>query len=100
MGYAFKNDKRWNICNFMVGATGAYHYVGIKNLDLYAGLVLLGYDDVSVRYKGDHTGGARSGGLFLGGSVGFRYYFNELFGIHIEAGDGIAVLNTGLSFKF
>lgn len=105
IGYGSSSDKmsygKWTYSNTLIGARGAFHYTGIKKLDLLGGLTL-GYNIVSAKWKGDgpDVGGADSSGLLWGVYAGARYYFNQKFGINAEVGYGIANVNVGLSYKF
>lgn len=110
IGYGGSSEKmaygKWKYSNFLLGARGAWHYTGVKNLDLYAGLTL-GYDvasakftwtDESMKAFGEPT--ASAGGFLWGVYAGARYYFTKSFGVNAEVGYGLAYLNLGVNFKF
>ena len=93
----------------LIGARATYHFAIegaiAEKLDPYAG-VMVGYvvtsssnnvpagtNNISYTEKG----GAVGAGAFAGA----RYYFAPNFGVHAEVGYNIiAVLNTGITFRF
>lgn len=112
VGYGGKSSSvaslgKWRYSNFLLGARGAWHYTGVKKLDLYAGL-MLGYDVASAKFtwqdeslKNNYPEPTTSAGGFLWSAyVGARYYFTKNFGINAELGYGMAYLNLGIVYKF
>ncbi len=103
-GYSYKDGTysyKWNY--WLVGARGAYHYHGFKNipqLDPYAGL-MLGYNLVTYSHSSEYTGpGSYGSGIGFSFFLGGRWFFSDNFAAFAELGYGIAVLNAGVSFKF
>ncbi|MEQ7801943.1 hypothetical protein ABDJ41_19260 [Pedobacter sp. ASV1-7] len=101
-GYSYKNvgyTQKWNYT--IIGARGAYHYNGFKNvpdLDVYGGL-MLSYN--LVNYSADNYSGPNSYGSGLGlyAFVGGRWFFTEKIGAFAELGHGISTLNVGVAIK-
>ncbi len=92
------NGYKHSYSNLIFGARGAWHYTKVDNLDLFAG-VTLGYDIVSAEIGGNAKATTTSG-FFQGYYVGARYYFTNSFGVNAEIGDGIGLINLGVSLKF
>jgi len=104
-GYKYTDagyTAKWNY--IVVGARGAYHYNGFKNvpnLDVYGGL-MLGYNIVSYSSTGSDAGYANSygSGLGLSAFLGGRWFFSDNIGAYAELGYGVSHLNVGVTFKF
>lgn len=80
-------------------ARASYHLGELLNLDndkldVYAGAGL-GYQSWS--YSG--ITGTYASGIYFPFHVGGRYYLSEKFGIHAEAGGGVATLLAGVALK-
>jgi len=92
--------------NIGIGARGMYHFNFVRNLDVYAGLVL-GYviQNSSVSYGGAYnsSNAPRYSGqsFFLYGiNSGARFFFTNRIGIYTEFGySGLQYLGAGLSIK-
>ena len=116
LGYVDYNYRgfgfNWGYSVLAVGARGSFHYVPLLNeyldlsldeekLDFYISL-FLGLDFRS--YDGaDRTGfGNNAGtGFNLGSVAGFRYKFNNRFGVYFEGGRGaISYATFGVSLHF
>ncbi|MCU0849347.1 MAG: hypothetical protein MUD12_15805 [Spirochaetes bacterium] len=98
---------------YAFGLKSAFYFNGLldlKNVDLYAGVLLGG---VAVGGSGRWLGVKISGrnvfiagapdddGYFLIGlNGGVRYYVTEKVGIFLEMGFGLGYLNAGVAFKF
>ncbi len=88
----------------IIGLSGNanYHFNTLfhmpEEFDLYAGLNVGFYIWNSPR---DYYGPSSSG-LGFGGQLGFRYYFNENFGLNLEGGTGNAFSGGkfGITYKF
>ncbi len=100
--YKYKNS------GLLIGARATYHFSLdgeiAEKLDPYAG-VMFGYvvtsssNDVPSGTSVTYT--AKGGAVGAGAFAGARYYFAPNFGVHAEVGYNIiAVLNTGITFRF
>lgn len=92
----------WKFSYTIIGARGAYHFYITDKIDTYGGL-MLGYDIVSSKWKGEGDGNtytANGSGVAYSFFIGGRYYFSEKIGASAELGYGVSVLNVGLAFKF
>lgn len=94
----FDNGNRYKYNYTIIGARGAFHYIGlnVENLDVYGG-VMLSLNIAS--FDGDFENNLStrpSGSIFVGG----RWYFTENFGVFAEAGYGVSFLSVGASFRF
>ena len=86
----------------VIGVRGALHYAFIDKLDTYAG-VMLGYNIVGWKWLDSYwsdTKGNASSSLALGGFLGARYYFTDVFAAFAEVGYGAANINIGIAMKF
>jgi hypothetical protein len=102
--YSYSNSYtggKWNYSDIVLGARGAFHYQFVEKLDTYAGL-MLGYDIVSSKWKGDGVaiGSASASALALSAFLGARYYFTPKVAAYGELGYGIANLSVGVALKF
>ena len=108
--YDFYNDvEAWaKFRALYIGIRGSYHFSELLNInnnkiDLYAGPAL-GYR--SIKWNDPSTvlaelSGKYGSGLFLGGYIGGKYYFNKKIGVFLEAGEiGSTNARVGLAFKF
>ncbi|MGB6152534.1 MAG: outer membrane beta-barrel protein [Pricia sp.] len=80
------------------GVRGAYHFnfIGVDNLDVYAGPMIT-VDVVSVDNDAfDTLDGGLSGSVFAGA----RWYFTDNFGAFAELGYGVSFLSLGAAFRF
>jgi len=92
--------------NIGIGGRGMYHFNFIRNLDVYAGIVL-GYviQRASVTYGSGYSSGNapsyKGASFFLyGGNTGIRYFFTNRIGVYAEIGySGLQYLSGGLSIK-
>lgn len=84
------NDYRYKHDIFGFSGNANYHFNSLlqipSNWDFYAGINIGFYHWNS---SNDYPGGYKSG-LGVAGQLGFRYYFNERFGINLEFGGGNA----------
>jgi hypothetical protein len=98
----FGESWGWEYTYVIIAGRGAYHVDVFKNpnMDTYAG-VTLGYNVVSWKEVGTARTGYSAGGSYLiyGGHLGLRYYFSPQFGIQVELGYGLGLLNAGISYK-
>jgi hypothetical protein len=93
--------------NYVLAAfRGAFHICPGFNdqLDIYAGF-MAGWNYVNSKFDSDFkfTGvrPAAEASHFLGGAfVGGRFFFVPKFGVNVELGYGISVVNIGASLKF
>lgn len=105
IGYGAESESflggKMKTSNMLIGAQGNYHYTGLDDLDLYAGLIL-GYNTASAKWdgKGSAPVAASDGAFLFGARAGARYYFTENFGANAEIGYGIGVLSVGVSYRF
>jgi len=82
-------------------ARGTFHWEGVENLDLYAGIHLGGRIAIS-NVNGDpfYTDPTNLTPFYGAFRVGARYYFTDSFGVTSELGSGDGVFNIGVCFKF
>jgi hypothetical protein len=101
-------DYKWDYSVILIGARGAFHFtdiIEVKNLDVYAGL-MLGYYIVSATVKApsgapELTGvTASASGFAFGIYGGARYFFTPMIGAYAELGYGFGYINAGVAFKF
>lgn len=92
---------------FYFGGLANYHFNLVDELDLYAG-AKIGLDfknedkKVSTTFEGTTTTVSESDewmGLHFGINAGATYYFNDFFGVNVEAGFP-TILRVAASFKF
>lgn len=88
----------WKYTNIIVGARGTYHKEFVENIDTYGGL-LLGYNIASAEWDGPGNLEASAGGFTYSFFVGGRYHFTEKVGAYMELGYGIAIIQTGITFR-
>lgn len=99
----FQYKYRWSTLTLM--ARGAYHFnVRSRKFDPYAG-VGIGFAKYSYKYTSNDptfSGNNVSYGSPLAYQIfgGFRYMFNDNFGVYAEAGYGYSVFNGGLTLSF
>lgn len=95
------NDYDYSVTG--IGANVNYHFneiLGIaREWDFYAGLGLNYY---TWNYKNGKYYGSQDSDIDLGAQIGGRYFFNNNFGINIEAGGGNTVsgMKIGITYKF
>lgn len=84
------SDIKYHSTIFGISGNGNYHFNRVleipSNWDFYAGLNLGFYAWTS---PNDYPGEGNSG-LGLGAQIGGRYFFNDRFGLNLEAGGGNA----------
>ena len=96
--YKHSNNIEYNYFGMLPGVRGNFHWTGVENLDLYAGLltgarVYTGDYDGNIGYVEPHHG------IYTNGYVGARYYFSDSFCVVGELGAGISYFNVGVGFK-
>lgn len=85
---------------FVVAGRGTFHWTGVENLDLYAG-VHLGPKFSTSQENGTIPSGNTPGNVFYHSEfVGARWYFTDAFCATAEIGNGLAFVNVGVGFKF
>jgi hypothetical protein len=85
---------------FVIAATGTFHYPLVDKLDTYAG-ILLGYDIYSTKYYNDLYNNYNHPSRIADREfVGARYYFSDNFSAMAELGYGLTILNIGVALKF
>lgn len=99
----FGGKYGWKYTTLIIAGRGTFHWNGVENLDLYAG-VHVGAKIVSAKETGDHdflgASSAQDGGVYFAPFAGARYYFNDSFFAVGEVGSGLGVLNIGAGIKF
>lgn len=100
--YDRPGNNRYHHRVFGISGNGNYHFNTLMhiptNWDFYAGLNVGFYSWNS----DDDYNGAHTSGLQLGAQVGGRYYFNNKFGLNLEAGGASAFSGGkfGITLKF
>lgn len=100
LGYNYS----YNYTTIGLAGRGSFHWTGVDQLDLYAG-VHLGGLIVSSEFEGTRQDGvtyasAETGGILASGFAGARYYFNDSFAVVGELGGGFSYMSAGVAFKF
>jgi hypothetical protein len=113
LGFASWNystiDNRFNV--FVAGVKGSFHYLPLINEALDFGLeesdwdfyftLMFGLQSYSWKNDFINAGDLNTTELALSGVLGFRYLFNQNWGIYFEGGRGaIGYLTVGASYTF
>ena len=103
-GTTYQYKYRWSTLTIM--ARGAYHFsVRSRKFDPYVGAGV-GFAKYSYKYTSTDPSFNSTSNISLGSPLayqifgGFRYMFNDNFGVYAEAGYGISVFNGGLTLSF
>lgn len=101
IGWAHYNRAGYdyNYFGLLPGVRGNFHWTGVENLDLYAGL-LTGARIYNGEYDGINGYAEPNHGVYTNGYIGVRYYFSDTFCVVSELGAGITYFNVGVGFKF
>lgn len=102
--YAYGENRYHNIS---MAFKGSYYYVGLKKIDLYAG-IMGGYNIQTGTTNWDNQSDKASFGnkgvpdsqLLLGAFAGVRYEFTDNIGAFVEGGYGLSYVSIGLSYRF
>jgi hypothetical protein len=77
--------------SLILAGKGSYHFYSDEVFDIYATAILgLNFNDIETLISP----------IFFGTVIGSRFNIVEQFGAFIEAGYGLAYVNTGLAFQF
>lgn len=102
--YAY-GENRYN--NFSMAFRGSFYYVGVKKVDLYAG-ILTGYNIQTGNTNWNNQSDEERFGnvsnpksqFVLGVMIGARYEFTDNIGAFVEGGYGLSYVSIGLSYRF
>ena len=92
-------DYRYDYSIWGIGGNGNYHFDRVLSLpqawNIYAGLNL-------TYYSWNHKDHYDNDGLNLGAQIGARYFFNNNFGLNLQAGGGSNVSGGkfGITYRF
>lgn len=96
--YSYRGSD-YNYIGFLPGVRGNFHWTGVENLDLYAGL-LTGARLYNGDYDRNYGYAEPHHGVYTNAYVGARYYFSDTFCVLGELGAGVTYANVGIGFKF